>query len=531
MANDIFTAVKGVTSPSDIASPQSPSSSTAEQAQRTRTTRLLRQNTNTQNALAFFQGKRLLGGNLLAGGGTAPDPFVTRSLFAEVQKNEDDAFGLLIRQVQERIAKNEFLSSPFNPVSSEERVARLLANAPQAREPQRYRYSSYDPESEKRRLEELQAHNDAILDAARSRLAATLQEGELPDVSQRPRIADLLSPRLTDTKLNGAIDFNLSRRLAHLDLDSSTPNLIVLDDLLRLRSPSSFIGLTTPTQIAEKQNELGLTDAQVEEQQKRDSAGVPTHVQVILQGRSLNLDPAFVERQRRIDPNFDIESHRSPAGSLVLEGVDLDSRTARGTLLRHTLTYAEYLKLEYKPPTTGSEGQIDYFSAIAFQHPDGSQAVLDEKATRSSVQTIALTTPETPPLSTSDTIHQIYDLSFPTESNSTFSEVEIIFEGTSFLNPATQNILEALQNGDLIIKATQQGYNKSYGNDRELTLDYEELRQNLGDLVLDDNNRVRFKFFAPELARNGVDLSVYVRLQGTPPVPALTLEGVRARFL
>ncbi len=531
MGNDIFTAIKGLGAPRDAVAPQNPHVSSAEQARRVRVARVLQQNANTQNALAFFAGKRLLGGNLLLGGGNPVDPLVTRGLFAEIQKDEDDAFALLIRQAQERIAKNQFLPSAFNRISSEERVRRLVENAPQSQEPQRYRYSSYDPEGDRRRLEELQARNDERLEASRSRLARALQEGELPDTSQRPLLADLLSPRLSNTKLDGSLDFSLSRRLAHLSLGATTQN-IVLDEALRLRSPTSFIGLTT-AQIAERQQELGLTAAQVEEAQDRDAAGIPTHVQITLQGRSLNLDPAFIERQKSIDPNFQIESHRSPTGTLVLNGVDLSSRTARGALIRHTLTYEEYQKLEYRPPLAGSEDQIDYFSATAFRHPDGSQAVLDDKATRSTIQTVALTTSETPPLAVSDTLgtepYERYDLSLPTEGNSPFGEVELVFEGTVFHSAAT-NILEALQNRDLVIEATQQGYNKNYGNDRELTLDYEDLRQKLGDL-LDNDNSVRFRFFAPDLARNGIDLRVYVRQQGVPPTAALDLEGVRAQFL
>ena len=531
MANDIFTAVKGLTSPSDAAVPQGPASTPAEQAQRARVARLQQENANSQSALAFFKGQRLLGGNLLHGGGTTIDPSVTRSLFAEVQKDEDDAFALLIEQAQERIAKNQFLPSAFNRISSEERVRRLLENAPQSQEPQRYRYSSYDPVENKRLQEELLARTDAILQAASSKLERALLEGKLPDASERPRLSDLLPLSLSDTKLDGTLDLRLSRRLAHLDLGAPSTNL-VLDELLRLRRPSSFVGLTTPAQIAEKQQELGLTDAQVAEEQKRDAAGVPTHVQVTLQGRSLNLDPAFVEEQRRINPNFQIESHRSPTGSLVLNGVVLPSRSVRGTLISRVLTYEDYQKLEYRPPQTTTEEQIDYFSAIAFRHPDGSQAVLDDKALRSTIQTVALTTSETPPPLSVETRgteqYERFDLSLPTESNSPFREVELVFEDTAFTNSPATNVLEALQNGDLLIEATQQGYNKSYGNDRELTLDREDVRAKLGDLVLDNDNRVRFRFFAPELASDGIDLRVYVRLQGG--IPALTLEGVRAQF-
>ena len=534
MANDIFTAVKGLTSPSDVVAPQNPSSSVAERARRARDARLLRQNANTQNALAFFKGKRLLGGNLLQGGGTSVDSFVTLSLFGEIQKDEDDAFALLLHQAQERIAKNQFRPSIFNPVSAEERVRRLLENAPQAQEPQPYRYSSYDPQAEKRRQEEQLAHIDAIVQATTLRLNRALLEGELPDTSQRPRISDLLPQGLSETKLDGSIDLRLSRRLAHLDLDTNTPTQkLVLDKLLRLRRSSSFVGLTT-TQIEEKQQELGLTDAQRETEQKKDAAGIPTHVQVTLQGRNLNLDPAFVETQRRFDPDFQIESHKIPTGSLVLDGNILPSRTAKGILIRHTLTYEEYQRLEYSPPALNNEEQIDYFSAIAFRHPDGSQAVLDDKASRGSVQTVALTTPETPSVSTLETLgadqYRRYDISLPTEYNSPFREVELVFENADFTNSAASNILEALQNRDLVIEAIQQGYNKSYSDDRKLTLDYEDLRNKLDDLV-DNDNSVRFLFFAPDAARNGAALTLYVREQGTPPALALALEGVRARFL
>ena len=535
MGSDIFTAVKGLTSPTleNAVFPQNRTSSTSEQVRRASAARLEQQNRNAEHALAFFRGKRLLGGNLLLGGGKPVDPLVTRGLFAELQKSEDNAFALLIAQAEERIAKNEFLPSAFNPVSSEERVRRLLENAPQSQERQRYRYSNYDPVADKQRQEALQARNDEILQAARSRLTNALLEGKLPDASQRPRVQDLLPPNLSETKLDSSINLRLSRNLAHADLNPLTPATnLILDDLLRLRRPTSFVGLTA-AQIVEKQLALGLTDAQLEAEQNRDTFGIPTHVQVTLQGRSLNLDPAFVEAQRRIDPNFQIENHRSPTGSLVLNGDDLSSRTARGTLIRHIITYEDYLKLEYRPPTTSNEEQIDYFSVIAFRHPDGAQATLDEKATRRATQTVALTTPETPLPSNIDTrgganTYERYDLSLPSESNSAFQEVELIFEGATFTNPPISNILQAIRNGDLIIEATQQGYNKSYGNDRELTLDYEDLRQKLDDSV-DNDNRVRFRFFAPEAASNGVDLRIYVRQQGGNPT--LALEGVRAQFL
>ena len=381
MGSDIFTAIKGLASPTleNAVFPQDRTSSTNEQVRRASAARLEQQNRNAEHALAFFKGKRLLGGNLLLGGGTPVNPLVTRSLFAELQKSEDDAFALILRQAQERVQKNQFLPSAFNPVSSEERVQRLLENAPQSRERQRYRYSNYDPVADRQRLEELQARIDAILQASRSRLARALQEGALPDVSQRPRIADLLPPYLSEAKLDDSINLRLSRRLAHVDLDPGTDTNLVLDALLRIRRPNSFVGLTT-TQIEEKQKELGLTDEQLAAEQKRDTEGIPTHVQVTLHGRSLNLDPGFVEAQRRIDPNFQIESHKSPTGSLVLDGSTLSSRNIRGALLRHTLTYEEYQRLEYEPPATDpTEEQIDYFSVIAFRHPDGSRTVLDDK--------------------------------------------------------------------------------------------------------------------------------------------------------
>ena len=542
MGSDIFTAVKGLTSPTleNAVFPQNRTSSTSEQVRRASLARLEQQNRNTEQALAFFKGKRLLGGNLLLGGGKPVDPFVTRSLFAELQKNEDDAFALILRQAQERVQKNQFLPSAFNPVSSEERVQRLLENAPHAREPQRYRYSNYDPVADKKRQEALQARNDEILQAARSRLARSLLEGKLPDASERPRVQELLPPHLSETKLDSSINLRLSRNLAHADLGTGTVTNLILNDLLRLRRPNSFAGLTTTAQIREKQQALGLTDAQVEAEQKRDASGIPTHVQVTLQGRSLNLDPAFVEAQRRIDPNFQIESHKAPTGTLVLDGGDLSSRTARGTLRRHIIEYEDYLKLEYRPPTTSNEEQIDYFSVIAFRHPDGALATLDEKATRRATQTVALTTPETSSI-TSNTVtrggetYKRYDISLPSESNSAFQEVELTFDDAIFTNSRASNILEAIQflnafrNSDLIIEATQQGYSKSYGDDRELTLDYEDLRQKLDDSV-DNDNRVRFLFLAPEAASNGVDLRIYVRLD-TSLAATITLEGVRAQFL
>ena len=538
MGSDIFTAVKGLTSPTleNAVFPQGRTSSTNEQIRRASAARLEQQNRNTEHALAFFKGKRLLGGNLLLGGSKPVDPFVTRSLFASVQQDEDDFFAQILRRAQERVERNQFLPSEFNPISSKQRVQRLLENAPQAREPQRYRYSSYDPVADKRRLEELQARINAILQASRSRLANILLEGALPDVSQRPRVSDLLPARLSEAKLDGSVDFRLSQRLAHLDLDPLTPSNLRLDASLRLPRPNSFAGLTA-TQIEDKQLELGLTAEQVAAEQKRDTAGIPTHVQVTLQGRSLNLAPGFVESQRRIDPNFQIESHRSPTGTLVLDGTPLPSRSVRGTLIHRILSYEEYQRLEYKPPTTDpNEEQIDYLSVIAFRHPDGSNAALDNRASRAAIQTIALTTPETPPAAILDTrggVHEYnrHDISLPTESNSLFSEVELTFDDTIFGNTTATNILEAIDNGDLIIEVSQRGYNRSYSNDRELTLDREDLRERLGDLVFDNDNRVRFLFFATDLARDGVDIRLYIRRQGAPIAPALVLEGVRAKFI
>lgn len=532
MANDIFTAVKGLTSPREAVAPQRPASSAVEQASRQRVERLQRQDLNAQSALAFFTGKRLLGGNLLLGGGSPVDTRVTRGLFAEIQRDEDEAFALLLQQTQDRVDKGQFRASAFNSVSSEERVRRLVENAPQSQDPQRYRYSSYDPAEDKRRLEEQQASIDAILESARSRLTRPLQEGELPDATQRPRIEDILPERLIETTLDNTIDFNLNRRLAQTDITASQ-KLVPLDDLLRIRRPNSFIGLTTPAQIEERRLELGLTETQVKEEQQRDTENIPTHVQVVLHGRSLDLSPGFIEAQRRIDPNFDIESHRAPAGELVLQGgTVLPSRTVTGRPLRHTLTYEEYQGLQYRPPVTGSDAQIDYFSATAFRHPDGNTAVLDDKAVRSAVQTVALTTPETPAAVSSVTrggvVYDVFDLSLPSERDGGFKQADIVFEDATFGNSVATNILQALQIGDLEIEATQQGYNRNYGNNRDLTLDSVYLRKKLNDAIPDNENDVRFQFFARELATDGVDLRVYVRQRGG--TPALAFEGVRARF-
>ena len=532
MSSDIFSAVKGYFPSlfSEVDLPRAPTS-TAERVRRETTIRYQLRGQNTQQALAFFEGKRLLGGNILLGGGQPVNSKATFNFYAGLQQSEDDQYRLLIEQARERIRTGNYKTSPTDRSLPQKTVEELIREA-------RANYTNFDYQAAQKASQERQARIDALLEQTRQQIASIYDSSSLPTTSQRPSVTDIIPQLLLDTTLTGDISLNLDRRLATLRLDGgSDPRVIDIHQALAKERPNTFIGYETEQEIKERQAELGLTDEQVQQEILNDARGTPTHVQVSLAGRKSSFSQGFIERQREIDPNFNIPEYSSAKGQLITTDKNGITRTidtqplANGAINREILTYQEYLNLQYiAPDAEASREQIEYLSILPFSSQD---EVIDGDDRRGLLQTVSIVTPKNDAtafkttaavtLTPGGSTYTKVEFTINIERESLFQGVELTFEGASFpsgtLHPS---ILEQLQaaTGNISLEVTQLGYNRNYIGNQNLLLDGEN--KEAGDSI-------RFRFFAQENARNGIKVVLLLK-EDALNAPLIGLKNLQAKF-
>ncbi len=538
MSSDIFSAVKGLFPSlySEVDLPRAPTS-VSERVRREAVIRTQQRGQNTQAALAFFEGKRLLGGNLLLGGGEPVDSKTTINFYAGLQQSEDDQYRLLIEQARERIRTGNYETSPTSRSSPQQAVNRLLEGRISLEEA-RSRYTNFDYEASVRASEERQARIDTLLEQTRERIANIFAHTALPSTSQRPAVTDIIPQHLINNPFDGEINLSLERRLATLRLDGgSDPRVIDIHSSLVRERANTFVGYETEQERKDRQIELGLTDEQAQQEILNDARGTPTHVQVSLVGRKSVLSQEFIERQRNIDPTFGIPKYNSAKGQLETTDANGITRTidtnplSNGAIRRETLTYQEYLNLRYiAPDAEANRNQIEYLSIVPFISQDG---ILDREDQRGALQTVSIVTPrnnaasfqETNAITLTpggDTYTQL-EFTINTERESLFQGVELTFEGTTFPSGTPYpSILQQLRaaTGNILFDVEQLGINRNYIGNQDLLLDGENK---------DEGDSVRFRFFAREGASNGVKIVLLVK-EDALNNPLIGLKNLQAKF-
>ena len=535
MASDIISAVKGLF-PSIYTQVDVPKTAenSAERASRDKALRQRQLNTKTQNALTFFKGKRLLGGNLLFGGGTV-NTEQTRNFYAGLQQAEDDQYRLLIEQATSKIEQGQYKQSPSTRPLPQVAVNQLL-RASASLDEVGTRYNSIDYQEAQKANAERQERINQLLEASRETIDSISDNNSLPKVSQRPRVDNIISTYLLDNDISENLHLILERRLTSLRLDQPIDQQVInIDQILREKRQNTFLGLNTDAEIKARQIELKLTDEQVQEETLKDARSIPTYVQVELLGRKNSLSKAFIDSQQNIDPTFSVAEYESAKGTLTTTDKNGITRTLNSDLnaggRRHILTYLEYLNLQYTTPQVQSDkDQIEYLNVVPF---DSLDAKIDENDRRGSVQTVALITPKTDDgyfvktsgvlLGSSIDEYTKIEFTIPIERESLFQGVELNFGGTTFpITSPYQSVLAQLESApeNIKVEVTQLGINKNYIGNQRLLLEQQEDR---------NENTLRFRFFAQEPAQNGLKVVIHLK-EDSLGVPLVELKNLNAKF-
>ena len=537
MSSDIFTAVKGffpsIYTLVDV--PRAPAS-VSERIQRERVLITRQRGENIKAALAFFAGKRLLGGNILLGGGQPVNSQATHNFYVGLQQSEDDQYRLLIEQARERIRTGDYKASRTDGYSPQQKVERLLADRPSLAET-RARYTRFDYQAAQKASAERQARIDELLAQTRERAAEIYSSAHLPTTSQRPRVRDIIPQLLLNNELTGSIHLSLGRRLTALRLDGGgDPRVIDIHQALGKERANTFSGYDTEQQRKDRQIELDLTDEQVQQEILNDARATPTHVQVSLVGRKGSFSQGFIDRQRALDPAFSIAAYKSAKGKLVTTDEHGVTRTidtqpiASGALNREILTYQEYLNLQYIAPDAEAKDQIEYLSVVPFSSFDD---IIDGSDKRGILQTVSIVTPNNDAkafektsaltINSSGNTYTKLEFTIPIERETLFQGVELTFEGATFpsgtLYPSILQQLRAVT-GNISFEVTQLGSNRNYIGNQNLLLDGENKEA---------GNSIRFRFFAQESASNGLKIVLLLK-EDALNVPLLGLKNLQAKF-